>query len=252
MGIDEFNKENTNALTHDKVSRGSGENRLQNCKRINTSIQLPKIAKKIHPASDLCHPCSEAIPQDRLSWHGANATRPVRLAQSAGTQISATLFNTLLCGKKSAQKKLFASTLAAIFEDAGKRGLIDEKPQSTIDATGLETRHASRHYVKRSRKGKEFTAYSWPKLTAVAHIDTHLIAGVALSRGPSQDSPDFAPALKQAVQNLHIDSLLADAGYDGEHNHQLAREELGIRLTAIRLNPRRFRKRNPRANTVRR
>jgi len=54
-----------------------------------------------------------------------------------------------------------------------------------------------------------------------------------------------APAIRQAASNLHLDCLIADAGYDGEHNHRLAREELDIRLTAIKLNPRRFPQREP-------
>jgi hypothetical protein len=37
---------------------------------------------------------------------------------------------------------------------------------------------------------------------------------------------------------LAIHRLLADAAYDAEHNHALCRQELGIRSTAIRLNPR--------------
>jgi hypothetical protein len=89
------------------------------------------------------------------------------------------------------------------------------------------------------RRTQSETASTHAELTAVAHTDTHVILGVSTSRGPSQDSPDFAPAVRQAAENLRLDCLLADAGYDGEHNHRLAREELGIRLTAIKLNPRR-------------
>jgi hypothetical protein len=121
---------------------------------------------------------------------------------------------------------------------ACERGLIPDKPESTIDATGLETRHVSRHYVRRTRADRSSTHAAWPKLTAVAHTHTHIILGAMPGRGPSQDSPDFGPALRQASANLHLDCLLADTGYDGEHNHRLAREELGIRLTAIKLNPR--------------
>lgn len=44
--------------------------------------------------------------------------------------------------------------------------------------------------------------------------------------------------MRQAAANVALDRLLADAGYDGEHNHRLCREELGIRSTVINLNPR--------------
>ncbi len=56
--------------------------------------------------------------------------------------------------------------------------------------------------------------------------------------GPSQDSPDFAPAVRQAAARVRFDRLLADGGYDGEHNHAPARERLGVRSTVIKLNPR--------------
>lgn len=107
-----------------------------------------------------------------------------------------------------------------------------------MDATGLESRHTSAHFVRR-RGYKRFRRYRWPKLTIVGHGASHLIAGALVTDGPSQDSPQFAEAVCQAARHLPIDRLLGDAGYDGEHNHVLAREALGIRSTVIKLNPRR-------------
>jgi ribosomal protein L22 len=63
-----------------------------------------------------------------------------------------------------------------------------------------------------------------------------------VSRGPGNDSPEFIPAMLQSAQVIHYDRLLADAAYDGEHNHQLCREVLGIRQTIIPLNPWRSKK----------
>ena len=39
-----------------------------------------------------------------------------------------------------------------------------------------------------------------------------------------------------ADQFIHFDQVLADAAYDGEHNHCLSRDHLGIRSTIIDLN----------------
>jgi Transposase DDE domain len=79
----------------------------------------------------------------------------------------------------------------------------------------------------------------WPKLTLACHTQSHLVVGALATIGPSQDSPQFPPVVRQAVRHLsYIDRLLADAGYDGEHNHALARERLGIRSTVIALNRR--------------
>jgi len=131
--------------------------------------------------------------------------------------------------------------MGAVFDRARARGLIEERPEAAVDATGLETRHASSYYVE--RKGyRPFRRKCWPKLTLVCHTASHLFAGAVVTRGPSNDSPQFPAAVRGAAQNVHFDRLLADAAYDAEHNHRLCREELGIRSTVIPLNPRRGQK----------
>lgn len=65
--------------------------------------------------------------------------------------------------------------------------------------------------------------------------------------GPSRDSPDFAPAMRQAGGLVATDTALGDAGYDAEHNHRLCHEEFGVRRTVIRLNPRNTGRRWPKA-----
>jgi transposase len=127
--------------------------------------------------------------------------------------------------------------LEAAWQRARVKGLVDEKPKVAIDSTGLETRHVSAHYVNR-RGDLRFEQKTWPKLTAVCHAATHLIAGAVPGRGPSSDSSQCSPAIRQAAANLDIDQLLADMGYDAEYIHRLCREELGIRSTVIPLNPR--------------
>jgi len=120
-------------------------------------------------------------------------------------------------------------------------GLIDEHGDHTaaIDSTGLETRHASMHFQRRCGTIKKNIWHAaWPKLTAVFDAATHLIAGVVVDRGPSQDSPQFPQAIRQAATNLHPTRVVADKGYDAEHNHVLCRQELGIRSTAIPINRR--------------
>jgi hypothetical protein len=78
----------------------------------------------------------------------------------------------------------------------------------------------------------------WPKLTAVCHTRTHLIAGALVSRGPSQDSPEFPPAMRQAAVTLRPYCVLGEAGCDAEHNPGLCRERPGVRRTVIALNRR--------------
>lgn len=52
---------------------------------------------------------------------------------------------------------------------------------------------------------------------------------VVPERGPGPDGPHFRAALEQALARVPIETLAADAGYDGEHNHRLARERHGVR-----------------------
>lgn len=111
---------------------------------------------------------------------------------------------------------------------------------ATVDATGLEARHVSAYFRMRrgaaKRRGRRKRA--WPKLTAVLHAGSHLIVGAVTGTGPTQDSPDFAPAVRQAAALLAFDTVLADAAYDAEHNHALCRETLGVRESIFPINPR--------------
>ena len=113
-----------------------------------------------------------------------------------------------------------------------EQGLLDGSSRCAVDATGLETRHVSSHYVWRSAQ-KRYGMRKWPKLTAVYDIDCHLTLAIHRCLGPCQDSPQFEPVVRQAVQRQPIHQLLADKGYDAEHNHALCRDELGIVSTII-------------------
>jgi Transposase DDE domain len=122
---------------------------------------------------------------------------------------------------------------------ARARRLIPEKPRAAVDATGYETRHVSRYFAWRSkRSGKRRRQRAWPKLTAVLETRSHLFLSAHVSRGPSQDSPQFKPTVRAAAGRCPIDTLLADGAFDAEHNHALARQRLGNRATLIPLNRR--------------
>lgn len=99
-----------------------------------------------------------------------------------------------------------------------------------MDATGFETRHVSRHFTASSRQGNWS---SWPKLTVVMDVDSHFWLGADVCLGPCQDSPQFAPSVRQAARLQPITQILGDKGYDAEHNHRICREELSIPSTII-------------------
>lgn len=115
--------------------------------------------------------------------------------------------------------------------------MLGPKEEASVDSTGLEAGRRSAHYAHRTGQ-KRYRLRCWPKLTLACHNKTHLLLHVVASEGPSQDAPLFAPVLGGAVRRACLDRVLADAGYDSERNHRIAREELGIRSSVIKLNKR--------------
>ena len=111
------------------------------------------------------------------------------------------------------------------------RARIPDKPRAAIDATGLESRHASRHYYLRA--GKETRRSGWPKLTTVTDCRTHLLLAAVVTRGPGHDAGQFQAAVGAAAARVPLDTLLGDAAFDGENLHAHARDELGIRSTVF-------------------
>jgi hypothetical protein len=119
---------------------------------------------------------------------------------------------------------------------AQERGLIGPQPEAAIDATGLDSQHTSRYYF--ARCGRKQSARLWTKLTVVCHTASHFFTSATVSTGPSNDGPQFAPAMKRAALFVSWDRVLGDAAFDSEANHRLCREELGVRSTVIPINKR--------------
>jgi hypothetical protein len=88
-----------------------------------------------------------------------------------------------------------------IMERARSVGLIDASPVAAGGATGLEAGHVSEHRGKRHSgdEGLGHRRQTWPKLTTVLHIHSHLIISAVAGIGSGQASPDFTPALRQVA-----------------------------------------------------
>ncbi|HEY0779188.1 MAG TPA: IS5 family transposase [Gemmatirosa sp.] len=154
-------------------------------------------------------------------------------------------YSTLCYAARRLDAATFAALQAACFRQAAATGLTAPGGVVTADATGLERHHVSAHFVDRRGPLRGRRRRHWPKLTAVADVRTHLIAGAVVTRGPSQDSPQLPAAVRQAARLLAPGTLLGDAGYDAEHNHRLCRT-LGITRSVIALNRRNTGRRWPR------
>jgi hypothetical protein len=109
-----------------------------------------------------------------------------------------------------------------------------------IDSTCYDTHHRSRHYERRCRHYAEpqrrsanakrsRTARTTPKLSAGVDTRSHVILSTRVRAGMGSDAPSFGGLLSDASQRATVTTVLADAGYDSEANHRLARLELGVR-----------------------
>jgi hypothetical protein len=116
-----------------------------------------------------------------------------------------------------------------------------------MDSTCYERHHRSPHYDRRCRRmalegekkpGKWGTTVNaararhlrqMPKLAIAVDSGCHLILSAKVRLGNGSDAPDFADLLKQAMRRARVAVVVADAGYDSEANHQLARQTLGVR-----------------------
>ena len=108
-----------------------------------------------------------------------------------------------------------------------------------IDSTMYDTHHSSRHYEHRCRRNasidkevvkqrKSEKVKAMPKLAIGVDTRTHLIVSALAKTGAGGDASDFGPLLLAAFTHFYLYVVLADAGYDSQHNHQLARDQLCV------------------------
>ena len=87
--------------------------------------------------------------------------------------------------------------------------------------------------MRRKRKHQDskqsITYRRFPKVGLVVDCRSHLILAAVPGRGPSPDHPHVIEAMLAAAERQPIETLLADAGYDGEWVHEFLRDELDIR-----------------------
>jgi hypothetical protein len=119
--------------------------------------------------------------------------------------------------------------LNATLAQARSQGLLDDptsksKRLASVDSTGLETRHVSEHY--RRRTGLKHRRF--PKFAEVIDVRSHLALACWCGRGPSPDQPHLRRIARAALTAHRFAALAADAGYDGEHHFQYLHERLGV------------------------
>jgi len=109
-----------------------------------------------------------------------------------------------------------------------------------VDSSLYDTHHRSRHYEQRCRHHssslaktanlrRSRSAKRTPKLGIGVDTTSHFILCARPRTGMGSDCRDFWPLVRGARKRARIRLVLADAGYDSESNHRLARNKLGIR-----------------------
>jgi hypothetical protein len=123
-----------------------------------------------------------------------------------------------------------------------------------MDSTCFEQHHRSTHYDRRCRQirlkaemksgktpekpgswGKSVNSSrrrrlrAMPKLSVAVASGCHLILAARTRLGNGSDAPDFDDLLFQSWNRAAVKGVVADAGYDSEANHRIAREEMGVR-----------------------
>lgn len=190
----------------------------------------------LHTAPVICRPRSQDLLQDRLSRRCPTPHRLRRTARGTWPDQGSPLFHSLLRRRTAVKKGEVICLLVCATSSATKRGLIGDKPTAAVDGTGLESRHTSRYFFKRA--GRKHTSRLWTKLTVACDTKSHFFAGATVTTGPSNDSPQFRPVMVQASLAVTWDRVLADAAFDAEEHHRLAREDHGVRSTVIPINRR--------------
>src|SRR6516165_8891176 len=225
--------------SHDQITPGGGTHRSRHRQDRAVAVLLQVLPSRLHPAPALRPAHPPRVPQDRLSRPGGDPPRLGRVARNPGPDEGPRPFHHPEGGRAAPRKKGVDALLGQTVAEARARRLIGAKPRAAIDATGFETRHVSRYFAWRSqRSNKRRRQRAWPKLTAVLETRSHLFLAAQVSRGPSQDSPQFKPTVRAACRRCAVDTLLGDGAFDAEHNHVLARQRLGIRATVFPLNRR--------------
>jgi hypothetical protein len=121
----------------------------------------------------------------------------------------------------------------------------------TLDSTHFESHHVSRHFEQRRKQTSETTRLpavksrgkpdktgsftrgttnrKLPKAAFAVAAACHVILAVAVGTGAGSDAPSFDRLLYDAWRRAPVKTVVADAGFDSEANHRIARLDMGVR-----------------------
>lgn len=186
---------------------------------------------------DLSYRRTEALLADSPAW-----LADIGLAKAPDHNTLWRAFEALLESRRCSG---MLDLLAQLFAKA-KLLTVRRRPLA-IDSTCFEQRHRSAHYDRRCRRmsddafkrpgkwGKTVNAaraarlVRIPKLAIAVDSGCHLILAAKVRIGNGSDAPDFEDLLQGAWRRRRVAVVVADAGYDSEANHRIAREDMRVR-----------------------
>lgn len=177
----------------------------------------------------------EALLEDSPSWRAA-----IGLSRTPDSNTLWRAFQDLV------RPKGLQCMLDQMAAEAKRRGLIRGRLRPVaLDSTMFESHHVSRHFEKRqkqtARQNCKETAKNranrrrravhkrLPKLSLAVASASHVILAARATTGSGGDQPFFEPLLREAQQRAKFNAAVADAGFDSEANHRVARQDLGVR-----------------------
>lgn len=123
------------------------------------------------------------------------------------------------------KKEQAAAAAAAVTTEASKpAGTPGEKPGTPCADAGARAPDAA------GSQARSATARSLPKASFAVAAACHAILAVVVGTGAGSDARTFEPLLSQASRRAPgVRVVVADAGFDSEGNHRVARLDLGVR-----------------------
>jgi hypothetical protein len=126
---------------------------------------------------------------------------------------------------------------------------------AALDSSLFESRHVSRHFEKRCRetatrhaaakhkqrkndrkytkkhgdRRRSQTIKKLPKLSLAVASKSHVILAARATTGGGPDYAHFEPLVFDAWRRADVKVVVADAGFDSEPNHRIARHDMGVR-----------------------
>jgi Transposase DDE domain/Transposase domain (DUF772) len=186
---------------------------------------------------------TEALLRDSPHWLGT-----IGMARAPDHNTLWRVFDVLLEGRRINR---MLDLMAELF--AQEQLLKLSSSPLTVDSTCYERGHCSRHYERVCRKmkldeGEKYgkpppkqaetpdqvnrrrsrTVRQMPKLALAVASSCHAILAARSHIGNRSDHPDFDPLLYQSWRRADVRTVVADAGYDSENNHCIARLDMNV------------------------